>query len=175
MDSQLDRSQLVLVPFSMTAFRPLTATDQEQLWNWLHIALWDPPPAALRPKEVLRDPSVRIYVENWGQPGDVGVVLVVDGEDIGACWLRLLPPGIGLAYVDDATPQLGIALLPEHQKRGHGTRLIAEALSAAQSHGYRQVSLTVHPENPAIVLYERCGFKKQGLRSTYHLMVWSES
>jgi ribosomal protein S18 acetylase RimI-like enzyme len=32
------------------------------------------------------------------------------------------------------------------------------------------VSLTVHPANPAIALYERCGFRKQGLRNTYHLM-----
>jgi len=29
----------------------------------------------------------------------------------------------------------------------------------------------VHPENPAIRLYERCGFEKRGLRNTYHLMV----
>jgi ribosomal protein S18 acetylase RimI-like enzyme len=28
----------------------------------------------------------------------------------------------------------------------------------------------VHPENPAIALYERCGFRKRELRNTYHLM-----
>ena len=27
----------------MLRFRPLVPEDQEQLWNWLHIALWDPP------------------------------------------------------------------------------------------------------------------------------------
>lgn len=155
----------------MTEFRPLTSEDQEQLWNWFHIALWDPPPAGLRPREVLQNPSVRIYVENWGQPGDVGVVKVLDGTDIGACWMRLLPPGVGLASVDEDTPQLGIALLPEHQHKGHGVNLLRAALAAARSAGYRQVSLTVHPENPAIALYERCGFKKHGLRNTYQLMV----
>jgi ribosomal protein S18 acetylase RimI-like enzyme len=33
------------------------------------------------------------------------------------------------------------------------------------------VSLTVHPGNPAIALYEKQGFRKAGLRRTYHLMI----
>jgi len=44
-------------------------------------------------------------------------------------------------------------------------------LAAAWQHGFRQVSLTVHPENPAITMYEACGFCKLGLRGTYHLML----
>ena len=47
------------------------------------------------------------------------------------------------------------------------------AVDAAHAHGYRQVSLTVHPQNPASVLYERCGFVKREVRNTYHLMVKS--
>jgi RimJ/RimL family protein N-acetyltransferase len=66
--------------------------------------------------------------------------------------MRLLPAGVGLAWVDERTPQLGIALIPAFQHQGYGP-------------------LTVHPQNPAIALYERCGFVKEGLRNTYHLMV----
>src|SRR5947207_11047119 len=77
-------------------FRPLVAADQERLWDWLHIALWDPPPAELRSKEILTNPHVRIYAENWDAPTDVGVVAQVDGQDAGACWMRLLPWGVGL-------------------------------------------------------------------------------
>jgi ribosomal protein S18 acetylase RimI-like enzyme len=150
--------------------RPLQRDDQRQLWEWLHIALWDPPPASLRPREVLDHPGVRIYAEEWGKPGDVGVVAQVDGVDAGACWMRLLPEGVGLAYVDARTPQLGIALSPPFQRRGFGQPLMREALAAAKDHGYERVSLTVHPENPAIALYERCGFRKRELRNTYHLM-----
>ena len=150
--------------------RPLQRDDQAQLWEWLHIALWDPPPASLRPREVLAHPAVRIYAEDWGRPGDVGVVAQVDGVDAGACWMRLLPEGVGLAYVDTRTPQLGIALSPQFQRRGFGEPLMRAALSAARDRGYEQVSLTVHPENPAIALYERCGFRKRELRNTYHLM-----
>jgi ribosomal protein S18 acetylase RimI-like enzyme len=155
----------------MLRFRPLVPEDQEQLWNWLHIALWDPPPAALRPREILQSDAVRIYAEAWGQPGDVGLVAQIEGKDIGACWMRHLPPGVGLASVDAETPQLGIALQPEFQHRGYGRKLMRAALEAARGAGYRHVSLTVHPENPAIRVYESCGFEKRGLRNTYHLMV----
>jgi ribosomal protein S18 acetylase RimI-like enzyme len=152
-------------------FRALVTDDQDRLWDWLHVALWDPPPAPPRPREVLQSPPVRIYAEGWGRPTDVGVVAQVDGQDAGACWMRLLPAGVGLASVDAATPQLGIALWPAFQHRGLGRPLMLKALEAAGQAGYRQVSLTVHPQNPAIGMYERCGFVRRELRNTYHLMV----
>jgi ribosomal protein S18 acetylase RimI-like enzyme len=157
----------------MLHVRPLVTADQDKLWHWLHVALWDPPPAGLRPVEVLQLPGVRVYAENWGRPTDVGLVATVNGSDAGACWLRLLPAGIGLASVDAHTPQLGIALEPQFQHQGHGRPLMLETLKAAALSGYRQVSLTVHPENPAQHLYERCGFRKVERRNGYHLMVAS--
>jgi ribosomal protein S18 acetylase RimI-like enzyme len=155
----------------MLEFRPLVATDQKVLWHWLHIALWDPPPASLRPIEVLQSPHVSIYAHDWGRESDVGVVAQVDGADAGACWMRLLPEGVGLAYLDARTPQLGIALEPQFQHKGYGRPMMMAALGAARAAGYTQVSLTVHPENPAIAMYERCGFRKAGLRGAYHLMI----
>jgi len=153
--------------------RPLDVQDQAMLWEWLHVSLWNPPPAPLRPREVLLDSNVRIYAENWGRPGDLGVVGELAGEvaPIGACWMRVMPPDVGLAYVDTETPQLGIALFSRFRQQGHGRRLMQAALEAARAVGRRQVALTVHPENPAIALYESCGFEKVGLRNTYHLMV----
>ena len=155
----------------MHEFRPLIRSDQPLLWDWLHVALWDPPPAGLRPRDVLQIPEVRIYAEDWGRPSDVGVVAQMDGREAGACWMRLLTGGVGLGYVDDATPQLGIALNAEFRGKGLGHALMSAALAAAWTHGYRRVSLTVHPQNPAIALYERCGFVQHGLRNSYHLMV----
>lgn len=104
----------------MLGFRPLAAHDQPRLWHWLHVTLWDPPPAGLRPLEVLQADGVRVYAEDWGRATDVGVVAQVDGVDAGACWMRLLPAGVGLASVDDTTPQLGVALEPPFQHRGLG-------------------------------------------------------
>lgn len=152
----------------MLDFRPLTAADQAAR---LHIALWDPPPAGLRPREVLEHPAVRIYAEQWGRQGDIGVVAVVGGVDAGACWMRVLPEGVGLASVDAATPQLGIALRDEFRGRGLGKRLMLEALARAWRAGHAQVALTVHPENPAVRMYERCGFRRVDDRRGYHLMI----
>jgi GNAT superfamily N-acetyltransferase len=160
-------------PHKLLEFRSLHPSDQDKLWHWLHVALWDPPPAGLRPIEVLQVPGVRIYAENWGLPSDVGVVAQVKGTDAGACWMRLLPVGVGLASVDAETPQLGIALEPEFQHKGYGRLLMREALKVAAQAGYRQVSLTVHPENPAQYMYESCGFRKVERRNNYHLMVAS--
>ena len=153
------------------SFRPLEPADQDKLWHWLHVALWDPPPAGLRPIEVLQNSGVRIYAEAWGQPTDVGVVAQVDGVDAGACWMRQLPAGVGLGSIDDATPQLGIALAPPFQHKGYGQPLMQHALIAAREAGYKQVSLTVHPENPARRMYERSGFRTIDFRNSYHLML----
>ena len=152
-------------------FRPLVAADQDRLWHWLHVALWDPPPAPLRPVEILQSPAVRIYVEGWGRETDCGVVAVVDGVDAGACWMRVLPAGTGLGSVDAVTPQMGIALEPEFQQKGHGKPLLREALACAARAGHARVALTVHPENPARFLYQRCGFEQVDVRHGYLLMV----
>lgn len=85
--------------------------------------------------------------------------------------MRLLPQGIGLASVDATTPQLGIALEAEYRGQGYGKSLLTAALQAGWAHGYERVSLTVHPQNPAVELYEACGFSMRGLRGTYYLMI----
>ncbi|MBK6425493.1 MAG: GNAT family N-acetyltransferase [Blastocatellia bacterium] len=157
----------------MFSTRLLTPGDQALVWEALHVALWDPPPAGLRPREILDDPGVRIYAENWGREGDVGVAGLLDTEPepIGACWMRLTDDGKGLGYVDERTPQLGISLFAPFQRKGYGQPLMLAALEAARAYGHPQVSLTVHPDNPAIALYEKCGFRKIEIRRTYHLMV----
>ena len=158
---------------AVLTFRDLTPDDQAKLWHWLHVALWDPPPAPMRPIEVLQHPGARIYAEDWGREGDVGLVALVDGVEAGACWMRLLPEGQGLGWIDPFTPQLGIALEPPFQHRGFGKPLMLAALKAAKAMGYEKVSLTVHPQNPAQHMYAKCGFEMVLIRNTYHLMVAS--
>jgi GrpB-like predicted nucleotidyltransferase (UPF0157 family) len=85
----------------------------------------------------------------------------------------VLPDGIGLAFVDGETPQLGIAVLPEYQHRGFGRALMIAALAAAREQRFLQVSLTVHPQNPAIRMYEQCGFVQREIRNTYRMMIAS--
>ncbi|MES2106002.1 MAG: GNAT family N-acetyltransferase [Pseudomonadota bacterium] len=131
---------------------------QQVLWDILHVSLWDPPPAGLRPREVLDLPGVAIYAADWGKAGDVGV-LAVDGDTVmGACWSRLLTTGLG--YVAEDVPQLGIALFPDYQRKGLGTALMMRQLDTLRGK-FPAVALTVHPQNQARILYEKCGFVLQ--------------
>jgi ribosomal protein S18 acetylase RimI-like enzyme len=65
---------------------------------------------------------------------------------------------------------LGIGVFPAFQRKGFGKPLLEAALAAA-SEIYQQVSLSVHPENPAIKLYQTLGFSQVDVRRTYSVMV----
>jgi ribosomal protein S18 acetylase RimI-like enzyme len=51
-----------------------------------------------------------------------------------------------------------IALLPDHRRRGRGTKLLSTAIAAADRLGL-PVQLTVARNNPAQALYRRLGFE----------------
>src|SRR5580765_4290032 len=110
---------------SLATIRPLTAGDQEFLWEALYEALWDPPDSPRRPREVLERPYIRIYADNWGsQPDDLGfAALDGQGKPIGAVWSRLhLPPNQGGAFFGASTPQVGIAVFSAWQGRRIGSQ-----------------------------------------------------
>jgi ribosomal protein S18 acetylase RimI-like enzyme len=106
-------------------------------------------------------PELARYVEGWGNRTDLGVIAVEQDarEPVGAAWLRLLTgEAKGYGFVDDDTPELAIAVLPDHRGRGLGGRLLRELLDSAASR-FSAVSLSVRADNPARRLYERAGFR----------------
>jgi ribosomal protein S18 acetylase RimI-like enzyme len=124
----------------------------------LYQALYLPPGQSPFPREILRLPEIACYVQGWGQPHDRGFAALVEGAPVGTAWLRLLTakrPGYG--YVDDNTPELSIAVLPEFRSRGIGSLLMSRLLEMAQAY-YPAVCLSVSPGNPALRLYQRLGF-----------------
>jgi ribosomal protein S18 acetylase RimI-like enzyme len=103
------------------------------------------------------------YVENWGRPGDASVIALEEGFPVGAAWYRLFKqsaPGYG--FVDEQTPELSIAVVPSCRGKGYGEELLAALLAHAKKDGFEQISLSVEPDNPALRLYERYGFRKVG-------------
>lgn len=141
--------------------RPVMPLDEPFLWEMIYQAIYVPEGIAPPPREIIKRPEIARYVGGWGRPGDLGF-LAVDGaaaRPVGAAWLRLMnrtAPGYG--YIDDETPELSIAVLPEHRGRGLGTRLITCLLQNSES-TYKAVSLSVSADNPAVRLYERLGFE----------------
>lgn len=123
-------------------------------------------------RAVLKKPEIARYVKNWGRRGDLGFIAETaeTGEKIGAAWCRLPNGGDkGFAYLDDETPELGIALLPEFRGKGVGTALM-KRLSEAASQNYPAICLSVSPNNPAMRLYEKLGFKTVDVRNDHPVM-----
>jgi ribosomal protein S18 acetylase RimI-like enzyme len=112
------------------------------------------------------DVPLERYVAGWGRPGDTAVVAIDEFQPVGAAWYRTFPqdePGYG--FVDEETPELTIAVVPSRRGKGLGEEMLGELLDQARAEGYRRVSLSVEPDNPAIHLYEKHGFTKVGDRA----------
>jgi ribosomal protein S18 acetylase RimI-like enzyme len=140
--------------------RPLTTEDEPFLWEMLYQSIHVPEGEEPPPRELLHEPELSRYVRDWGlRPGDAGYVAVEadTARPVGAVWLRLLTgENRGYGWVDDETPELAIAVLPDCRGRGIGTRLLTHLL--ASEHGSSSISLSVSADNPARRLYERHGF-----------------
>jgi ribosomal protein S18 acetylase RimI-like enzyme len=138
------------------------------LWEMLYHAIYVPEGQALPERDVVTQPELARYVSGWGEEDDMGFV-ATDGEGmqpLGAAWLRLLRgEDKGFGFVDEATPELSVAVLPEHRGQGIGTRLLTRLLQVAATH-FAAVSLSVDADNPALRLYRRLGFETVGTSGT---------
>ena len=140
--------------------RPLVGRDEPFLWQMLYHALYLPAGQAPYAPEIVYQPELALYVEQWGQTGDSGFLAAVAQQPVGAVWVRLFTsqrPGYG--YVNDQTPELSMAILPPYRGQGLGTQLLEKMLEQAQQVGFPAVSLSVSAGNPAQRLYTRLGFK----------------
>lgn len=142
--------------------RLLTSEDEPFLWTALYHAIHVPPGETAPASEIVRQPEIARYVSGWMRAGDWGVIAETDGVPLGAAWLRLWTPDErGYGFVDGATPELTMAVLPGHRGAGLGTLLLSRLLAEAAEH-YRAVSLSVSSSNPAQRLYRRAGFTPVG-------------
>jgi len=101
------------------------------------------------------------YVQNWGRPGDAGVIAFAGPNPYGAAWFRLFPasaPGFG--FVDEQTPELTLAVVPSHRGHGAGAELLEALLERARAQGYSRISLSAEPGQTGY--YEKHGFREHG-------------
>lgn len=135
--------------------RLILQPDEPFLWDMLYHALYVPEGEAPLPRNIIQQPEIRQYVQNWGQPDDFGLIALVDDKAVGAVWVRRIK---AYGFIDDETPELSIAMLPEHRGKGVGTILMNELFLLVKTQ-YSAISLSVSLDNPALRLYERLGFE----------------
>lgn len=117
------------------------------------------------------DPMCRAAFKGFGsRPDDRALVAEVDGQVIGACWVRTTDE---YGHVDDETPSFCISLLEPYRNHGIGATLMRALLDELRDAGYARASLSVQKENPALRLYERLGFRivGNGVDRTEWLMI----
>lgn len=106
------------------------------------------------------DPKCRATFEGFGTlPDDGAVVATVDGEVVGACWVRTTSV---YGHIDDETPAFSISLYEPYRGKGIGAAMMRAMLDDLRAAGYRRASLAVQKANPALRLYERMGFRIVG-------------
>jgi len=150
------------------SIRPLLQSDEAVLWEMLYHAIYVADGAALPEREVVYHPQLARYVRDWGRADDSGFLAenVASREPIGAAWLRSLKgDDKGFGYVDETTPEVSVAVLPEYRGQGIGTTLLTQLLEVASKH-YAAVFLSVAAESPALRLYQRLGFDVVGTSGT---------
>ena len=135
-------------------------SDQAFLEETLYQSLYVPEGHQPFAREVTRRPELARYVEDWGKVGDLALIATDTdrGLSVGAVWLRLLKGEAGgYGYVDDRTPELGIAVLPDYRGQGVGRGLLGHLFRNATT--YAAISLSVSKGNPAINLYQKLEFR----------------
>lgn len=146
--------------------RTVQIQDVSFLWDMMYeAAAVSEGMRALGKEKALSLPVNRKYVEGWGRAGDAGVIAIDQtGQPLGVAWYRLYPekaPGYG--FVASTIPELTIGVRDDARGQGIGRALLQALIALAQSQGYTALSLSVDRNNPALHLYERCGFRDAGI------------
>ena len=114
----------------------------------------------LLPKEVINQPELKVFIDNFGQKDDNCLVALVEDEIVGMVWTRILAGDVkGFGNVDKETPEFAISILKPFRNRGIGKKLMINMLDLLKRKGYKRASLAVQKDNYALSLYKQVGFK----------------
>lgn len=152
--------------------RDIRFDERHLLRDFLYEAVFQREGEPRLPKEIIDEPSIRVYIEGWGRPDDVCLVALVDDKYAGAVWTRiLLGDKKGFGYIDDSTPELAISLFEAYRGKGIGTALMQAMIQRLKAAHCLKVSLSVTKDNPAHRLYRKLGFKVVADENDDYLMV----
>lgn len=137
--------------------------------DFLYEAIYIPEGVAAPSRDIIYDPELQVYVEDFeNRGGDICYVAEIDGKIIGAAWVRIMND---YGHIEDGVPLWAISLYKEYRGRGIGTKLMKSVLNELKEQGYDRTSLSVQKANPAWHLYKRLGFTVAEETDQEYLMV----
>ena len=149
--------------------RELRPDETELLKDFLYEAIFIPEGVEPPARDIIMQPELKIYYENFGT-GRADHCIAADdgGRVIGAVWTRIMDD---YGHVDNETPSFAISLYKEYRGQGIGTQMMKQMLAILKEKGYRQASLAVQKANYAVRMYEKVGFKTVNENEEEYIMV----
>ncbi len=139
------------------SIRSLNQEDYSVLKDFLYEAIFIPDGVTPPPKDIIYNPELKLYYEDFGKgKADYGFVACIDEKIIGAVWVRIMND---YGHIDDDTPSFAISLYKEYRGMGIGTALMDRMFRHLKKEGYKKASLAVQKANYAVRMYEKLGFK----------------
>ena len=153
----------------MITLREIRESEYGLLKDFLYEAIFIPEGVEPPAKEIVEQPELKLYYEDFGTGNaDRCVVADDDGRVIGAAWTRIMND---YGHVDDDTPSFAISLYKEYRGKGIGTELMRQMLELLRKDGYGKASLAVQKANYAVKMYEKVGFRTVDQNSEEYIMV----
>lgn len=167
-----ERKTMEILIVEKLEIRNIRSEEYSLLKEFLYDAIYIPKGIEPPPREIIRNPELAVYIENFGQPNDVCLVAESRGVLLGAVWSRVFSTERrGYGNFDEYTPELAISVREEFRQKGIGKQLMREMLSLLKKKGYQRVSLSVSRENYAFEMYKSFGFHVMKEQETEVMMI----
>jgi putative acetyltransferase len=142
-------------PVAGLIIREIKLTEYPFLKEMLYQAIFVADEKVVLPREIIEQPDLKKYIQDFGQNGDFCLVAEKQEKLIGAIWIRFIK---AYGFVDNETPELSMAVLNEHRGNGIGDKLLTAMIVSLKNKQLKRVSLSVDRDNFAYGFYKKHGF-----------------
>jgi len=152
--------------------REIKNSETHLLESFLYEAIFQRDENNLIPQDVVKQPEMKIYYENFGKADDICFAAEIEGKIIGAVWTRILSDEIkGFGNIDKYTPEFAISVCKDYRGKDIGTKLMKKILGTLKERGYKKASLAVQKDNYAFKMYKNLGFSIVNETEEEYIMV----
>ncbi|HIT26973.1 MAG TPA: GNAT family N-acetyltransferase [Candidatus Ornithoclostridium excrementipullorum] len=151
-----------------TVITPVEQSDARLLKDFTYHAVFVPKNSPAPSRDIVENPQLRTFWENFGQRGDIGFKAAIEEKTVGIAWTRL---AAAYGAVGKDIPVLAISVLPEYRGRGIGSALLRAILGALPEYGFDSVSLSVQKYNFIANTYRKLGFIEVGENDRELIMI----